>query len=132
MPFDLTPQTETEQQRRTRVGRIALEAIARKLDSLPRNLLDMDKWCGTKQCAIGHGMSLPEVRATGLQMLVIPEYADLGQQAWPVFEGKNSDEAIAAAFGIPEEVAFDLFICTNGNEPESVAAAIRDYLEDED
>lgn len=126
MPFEISPQY-VPAKTREQLGREALDAIARRIVEVDPKLVDMGVWCGTACCAIGHGMELPEVRATGLtHELMIAE--DGRHLMSPSFEGINEPhEAIGAAFGIPTYISERLF-AGGIRAPEGVAKAIRDYL----
>lgn len=123
MPFEPAP--KTEQQDRVQLGRIALEAIAAHILTVPEEYVNMSAWCGTACCAIGHGVKLPEVRALGLYMFTGPD-----GYAQPAFGELRAHEAIGEALGIGEQLSFDLFYGTSGvgDTAPRVASLIRQYL----
>lgn len=126
MPFDVAP--KTEEQQRVALGRIALEAIAAHILTLPPERFDLWEWvrsCGTVACAIGNSCELPEVRATGLTMNL-----DAGE---PRCGPHSNWGAVRHALGIGEYVAYELFAAgqypSRGLTPATeVSARIRAYL----
>lgn len=122
MPFEIPQKTEQEQ--RVLMGRIALEAIAAHILTVPPENISMRTWCGTAQCAIGHGLSLPEVRATGLYLT---PFDGIHNTHIPEFNGARGQHAIAEAFGIDVETSKFMFGgCLDCREEVSIA--IRHYL----
>lgn len=131
MPFDITPKTEEEQ--RIALGRIALEAIAAKIVTLPPERFDLGAWreedqCGTVGCAIGHGCELPEVQATGLRMT-----RNALDRSLPVCGKRSNWEAVEYALGIAPRDSHQLFDMYRYPDQErttavEVAVRIREYL----
>lgn len=126
MPFEIAP--KTEEQQRVEMGRIALEAIAAHILTVPPEEVNMEEWCGTACCAIGHGVKLPEVMATGLYMA--PSLSHQSRHSIiPAFDGKaEHHESIAAAFGIDVHLSWRLFGNGNVSTGKQVAREIRRYL----
>lgn len=123
MPFEI-PQ-KTEQQDRVQMGRIALDAIAAHILTVPKDLFRMGLYqcemaCGTVGCAIGHSYDLPAVVATGLRC---------SHSGYPIFKGHMGQEATASALGITVDDALDLFgSWRDGESSEVVSRRIREYL----
>ncbi len=129
MPFEPAPKTEQED--RVAMGRIALEAIAAHILTVPPEKFDMGLWCGTAQCAIGNSIHLPEVVATGLYLAPALPGMSHEQSHFPAFQGRMHDfDSIAAAFGVPYRAATLMFRGHHGTNttPEQVSTTIRDYL----
>lgn len=128
MPFEPAP--KTEEQQRVQMGRIALEAIAAHILTVPPKKFYLGCWnlCGTAACAIGHSYKLPEVTACGLQSTPT-EY-----QHEPMFGQSRGFVAVSEALTIPLDVAHHLFSATQYESDTDditapmVAFRIREYL----
>lgn len=134
MPFEIAE--KSEQENRISIGRIALEAIAAHILKVPPDNFNMAQWCGTSCCAIGHGVRLPEVQATGLRLVPVSATEAQGMTAQSHIPALNSvalndigTNAIAIAFGITEPEASMLFAGHGmGHDAETVAGRIRQFL----
>lgn len=93
-------------------------------ESGPRDHLDLEEddqpHCGTVCCAVGYAAMLPEFKAEGLGL----EWSADDRRFEPTFAGRMGWGAVIAFFGIPGDVAAELFTWHRYAESISVTADV--------